>query len=79
LAGPAGNQQTGSVLLGADPADPPACMALSATDINALAPLRAAGITDRCLTVVHRGAAALPSGTPATIDRAVRTLEHLLI
>ncbi len=37
-----------------------------------------ARITDQCLTVVHEPTA-LPEGSAAAIDRAVRTLEHLLI
>ena len=72
LASP-GNSQPGSVLL-----DPDSPVALSPIDIDALTPLRAAAITGQCLTVVHR-TTALPEGNATTIDRAVRTLEHLLI
>ena len=72
LASPA-SSQPGSVLL-----DPDRPVALDAIDIDSLTLLRAAGITDQCLTVVHRGTA-LPEGNATTIDRAVRTLEHLLI
>ena len=72
LASP-GNSQPGSVLLDSDrPATP------SPIDIDTLPLLRAAGITGQCLTVVHRGTA-LPGGNTSAIDRAVRTLEHLLI
>ena len=72
LASP-GNSQPGSVLL-----DPDRPAAPNPTDIDTLTLLRAAGITDQCLTLVHRGTA-LPEGNATTIDRAVRTLEHLLI
>lgn len=72
LASP-GNSQPGSVLL-----DPDRPAAPSPIDIDAFTLLRAAGITDQCLTVVHRGTA-LPEGNATVIDRAVRTLEHLLI
>jgi OHCU decarboxylase len=71
LASPA-SSQPGSALL--HPGQP----ALSPIDIGTLDPLRAAGVTGQCLTVVHQGAA-LPEGNAAAIDRAVRTLEHLLI
>jgi OHCU decarboxylase len=72
LASP-GNSQPGSVFL-----DPDRPAAPSPIDIDTLTLLRAAGITDQCLTVVHRGTA-LPEGDATAIDRAVRTLEHLLI
>jgi hypothetical protein len=72
LASP-GDSQPGSVLL-----DPDRPAAPSPIDIDTLTLLRAAGITDQCLTVVHRGTA-LPEGNAIAIDRAVRTLEHLLI
>jgi OHCU decarboxylase len=72
LASPA-SPQPGSVLL--DPGHP---ATLTPTDIDALAPFKTAGVTGQCLTVVHQGAA-LPEGNAAAIDRAVRTLEHLLI
>jgi OHCU decarboxylase len=72
LAAPA-SSQPGSVLLHPDPP-----VALGTIDSNTLAPLPAAGITGRCLTIVHQGVA-LPEGDATTIDRAIRTLEHLLI
>jgi hypothetical protein len=72
LASP-GNSQPGSVLL-----DPDRPAAPGPIDIDTLTLLRAAGISDQCLTVVHRGTA-LPEGNAIAIDRAVRTLEHLLI
>ena len=72
LAAPA-SSQPGSALLNHDPLTAPA-----SADVDSLAPLRAAGITGQCLTIVHQGAA-LPEGNATTIDRAIRTLEHLLI
>ena len=71
LASPV-RSQSRSVLLQADQP------ALSITPVDMLPPLLEAGVADRCLTIVHRGAA-LPEGNAAAIDRAVRTLEHLLV
>jgi OHCU decarboxylase len=64
MAAPTG-PQPGSILL--DLEEP---VELVPTQIDAR-------ITDQCLTVVHE-TAALPEGNAAAIDRAVRTLEHLL-
>jgi hypothetical protein len=72
LASPA-SPRTGSVLFDPDP-----LATLVPTDIDSLVPFKTAGIPDQCLTVVHRGTA-LPEGNAAAIDRAIRTLEHLLI
>jgi OHCU decarboxylase len=84
FAAPADVKRTGSVLATAESSGPPNCAALSAADVASFAPLRAAGITDRCLAIV-RGRPAGTAGDPVsqpleprTLERAVRGLEELL-
>jgi beta-ureidopropionase / N-carbamoyl-L-amino-acid hydrolase len=77
LASPA-DPRPGSIFLGTDLPPPRDWTTLNVADIESLVPLRAAGITDQCLAVVHEGAAP-HAGNAAAIDRAARTLEHLLI
>jgi OHCU decarboxylase len=77
LASPA-DPRPGSIFLGTDLPPPRDWTTLNVADIESLVPLRAAGITDQCLAIVHEGAAP-HAGNAAAIDRAARTLEHLLI
>jgi OHCU decarboxylase len=74
FATPGDAKKPGSVLAAAESPLPPQCTALSCDDIASFAPLRAAGIADRCMAIVCESPAGMSSHAAQSLE--ARTLEH---
>lgn len=78
-----GGERRGSVLTAAESHSPLNCAALTAADIDSLAPLRSAAVSERCMAIVSEGPAGVgdqvaPSPDVRTLERAAQRLESIL-